>query len=109
LARRLLRELLGDPHRAADRRERQQEQAGEEPHQPASASETKLCGGSGPRYLKVISPSCARASSSMARSKASTRPRSTRNDAVSARVESVSSTTTSTASGCSRARIESAS
>src|SRR4029079_6274870 len=64
LARSLLGDLLRDPHRPADRRQREQQDASAERVRASPASETKLCGGSGPRYLNVIRPSCSRASSS---------------------------------------------
>src|SRR5205807_1408378 len=54
LSRRLLGDLLRDPHGPADRRQRQRQQARQEPHQLSPGNMTKLCGGSGPRYLNVI-------------------------------------------------------
>src|SRR3954469_14627952 len=75
-------QLLGYPHCSPHRSERQGQQPSEEAHQRAPAVRpTKLCGASGPRYLKCIRSACCCASSFIASSNAATRSRSTRNDA----------------------------
>src|SRR4051794_14514292 len=74
-------ELLGDPDRPADRRQRQRQQARDDAHQRRSSRLTKLCGGRGPTYEKSTRPACAAASSSIASSKVFMRFRSTRKDA----------------------------
>src|SRR3954467_3482491 len=75
-------ELLGDPDRAAYRRERECEETRDQAHQrcPPCESSTKLCGGSGRMSFTSTRPGLSDANSSSARSKASVCLRSTRND-----------------------------
>src|SRR3954453_1780833 len=102
----LHRELLRDPDRPANGCERKRQESGQEAH----GTDTKLCGGRGPMYLKSMRPSSWRARSFIASSKSLTRSRSTRNDAVTTWCSIASSATwTACAGGCKRARMPAAS
>src|SRR5437588_12162857 len=68
----LLRELLGHPRDAANGRQWQREQAGDQTHvQPPWVNSTNECGGSGPVYLKRSRPDWLSASRSSALSNSS--------------------------------------
>src|SRR3954468_20990772 len=75
-------ELLGNPHRAAHRCERQRQETSDQAHQrrPPCESSTKLWGGSGPTSFTSTRPALSEANVSSARSKASACTRSTRNE-----------------------------
>src|SRR3954452_13728656 len=76
----VVHQALGDPDRAAKRREREQEEPGEEAHSYAPPpSWTKWCGARGPVSLYDVVAACLRASFSIAESTCCSCFRSTRN------------------------------
>src|SRR3954451_9797807 len=104
----LLEQLLGDPAHAADGRERQGEQRGEEAHRYCAP--TNECGGSGPSSLNCMRCARLRLTRSTAASNSSMRSCSTRNPALTTmRSCSGASGATATASGSSSLRMSRAS
>src|SRR3954452_11245919 len=83
---RLLEDLLRDPHGPRHRRERELEDAGDQPHAaaPTTCSEAKLYGGMGPRKRSCTFPASCSATAPTSRPNSSTRPRSTRKAALTA-------------------------